>query len=99
AVCLHAFDAAGIGDDGVGPARGEFLAARGAAGLAYRRTALRRARRVQRAAAPEVLALEVHRMDLAAVGEHRRVAVDYDGVGFPGIPELRHKVGEFVGEM
>ena len=62
-------------------------------------TALRRARRVQRAAAAEVFALEIHRMDLAAVGEHRRVAVEHDGVGLPGVPQLGHEVGEFVGEI
>src|SRR5580700_6250919 len=56
---LHRLDAAGIGYDRVGPARGEFLPALRAACLADRRTSLRRARRVQRAATAEVLALEI----------------------------------------
>ena len=43
-------DAAGIGDDGIGPARGELLPARRAAGLADRRPSLRRARRIERSA-------------------------------------------------
>ncbi len=38
----------------------------------------------------------VHSMNLAAVGEHRRVTVDHDGVGFPGVPELGDKIREFV---
>ena len=96
AVCLHGLDAAGIGNDRIGPPGGEFLSARRAAGLADRRAALRRARRVQRAAATEVFALMVHRADFAAVCEHRRVTVEHDGVGLPGVPELGDEIREFV---
>src|SRR3954470_13587916 len=57
AIGLHAVAAAAaFGDDAVGPARGELLAAWRAAGLADRHAALRRARRVQGPAAAEILA-------------------------------------------
>src|SRR5882757_3447230 len=68
AIGLHAVDAAAtLGDDRVGPARGEALAARRTAGLADRHAALRRARRIEWAAALEVFAFVMDRMDLAAV--------------------------------
>src|SRR5262245_56931796 len=58
AIDLHALHrAAALGDDDVGPARGETLAARRAAGLADRHAALRRARCVDRPAAAEIFAL------------------------------------------
>ena len=91
--------AAALGDDRVGPARGELLAARRAAGLADRHAALRRARRVERPAHLEVLALVVDRMDLAAVGEHRDLAVEHHRVGLPRLPQPGDHVGELVGDV
>ena len=67
--------------------------------LADRRTSLRRARRVQRAATAEVLALEIYRMDFSPVGEHRRVTVEHHGVRLPGVPQPGDKVGEFIGKV
>ena len=100
AIGLHALDAtAALGDDRVGPARGEALAARRAAGLADRHAALRRARRIQGTAALEVFALVVDRMNLAAVGEHRDFAVQHHGVGLPRLPQPGHHLGEFVGDI
>ena len=100
AVGLHRGDAAAaLGDDRVGPARGEQLAARRAAGLADRHAALRRARRVERPAALEVLALVMDRVDLRTVGEHRLVAVEHHGVGLPRLPQLRDHLGELVGDV
>src|SRR6185437_12800165 len=67
AIVFHGTDAAGLGDDRVGPAGSEILPARGTAGLADRWAALRRARRIQRAAAAEIFPDMVDRMHLAAV--------------------------------
>ena len=47
----------------------------------------------------EVLALVVDRMDLAAVGEHRLVAVEHHGVGLPRLPQPGDDVGELVGDV
>ena len=74
-------------------------AQRRAAGLADRHPALRRARRVQRAAALEIFALVMDRMDLAAVGEHRDLAVQHHGIGLPRLPQLGHHIGELVGDV
>ncbi len=38
-------------------------------------------------------------MHLAAVGKHRCLAVQHDRVGLPGVPQLCHQVGKFVGEI
>ena len=100
AIGLHACDAAAaLGDDGVGPARGELLAPRRSAGLADRHPPLRRARRVDRPAHLEVLALVVDGMNLGAVGKHRLLAVEDDGVGLPRLPQSGHHVGELVGDV
>ncbi len=99
AILLHARDVAAFGDDGVGPLRRELLARRGAARLADRHTTLWRARRIDRPAHLEVLALVVDRPDLLAVGEHRDGGIERHRVGLPRLPQPGHDVGELVGDL
>ena len=99
AILLHLLDVAAFRDDGVGPLRRELLARRRAAGLHDRHSSLRRAWRIDRPAHLEVLALVVDGMDLAAVGEHRLVAIQHHGIGFPRLPQPGDDVGELVGHL
>ncbi len=96
---LHRGDAAGRGDDGLGPPRGEGAAARGTAGLANDGMTLRRARSGQRSARAEVFALEVNWMDLGGIGEDLSLLVDHHRIGLPGVPELLHDLYVLIGHL
>ena len=87
-------------EDHLRPARGEFAAALGGAGLQEDRAALRRARDGQRAAAADEAAREVGVADLGGVDEDALLPVQDEGVVVPAVPEggagLEHLVAAVV---
>jgi hypothetical protein len=84
------------GVDHVGVGGGDLLALLGRAGLHQDRPALRRRRRVERAAHREVLAAVIEHVELGRVVElARRLVVD-EGVRFPAVPQAGDDVDELL---
>ncbi len=88
AVGLHSLHATGVGDDRIGPFRGETLAL-----LASRppgKLAAVLAASGVRSAAPgtEVFSFVVNRVHLLSIGEHRRIAIQHDRVRLPRRPTV-----------